>query len=110
MASSSKADIHREQSKSQARPKFDWPALRKAIAFYESEHLCYLPASWGRKNPSVKWEEYQGRLPTMGERATWFHDGKPSNIGVLCGGVSGRLVILAFNDQGGAREFFGEER
>jgi len=29
---------------------FDWPALREAIAFYEGEHLCYLPAEWGQKN------------------------------------------------------------
>ena len=35
-------------ARSQARPKFDWPKLRKAIEFYERERLCYLPASWGR--------------------------------------------------------------
>jgi len=91
-------------------PKFDWLKLRKAIEFYESEHLCYLPAGWGRKKPSVNWEEYQTRLPTMAEKAGWFHQGKPSNIGVLCGGVSGGLVILCFNDPDGAREFFGEEQ
>lgn len=99
-----------ETKQSQTRPKFDWSALRKAIAFYESEHLCYLPAGWGRKNPSVWWEEFQSRHPTMDEKAEWFHEGNPSNIGVLCGSVSAGLVILAFNDQGGAREFFGEEQ
>lgn len=96
-------------------PKFDWPAIRKAIAFYESEHLCYLPADWAHKDPSVdgralKWEPYQTRLPTRAEKAAWFHAGRPTNIGILCGGVSRGLVILAFNDQDGAREFFGEER
>ena len=96
-------------------PKFDWPALRKAIAFYESEHLCYLPADWGHKNPSVdgrdlKWEPYQTRLPTRAEKAAWFHAGRPTNIGILCGGVSGGLVMLCFNDQDGVREFFSEER
>jgi len=96
---------------SQARPRFDWPKLRKAIEFYEKERLCYLPAGWGRKNPSLdEWQPYQTRLPTIEEKAEWFHEGKPTNIGVLCGGISGGLVILAFNDQGGAPEFFGEEQ
>lgn len=92
-------------------PKFDWPALREAIAFYESEHLVYLPARWGRKNPSLnEWEPYQRRLPTMEEKAEWFREGKPTNIGVVCGDISGGLVILCFNDPDGVREFFGEER
>ncbi|GAI49268.1 unnamed protein product, partial [marine sediment metagenome] len=73
--------------------------------------MCYLPASWGRKNPSLnEWEEFETRLPTMAEKADWFHEGKPTGIGVVCGGVSRGLVILAFNDPNGAREFFGEER
>jgi hypothetical protein len=25
----------------------------------------------------------------MGEKAEWFHEGKPINVGVLCGGISG---------------------
>ena len=95
---------------SQVRPKFDWPKLRKAIEFYESEGLCYLPAGWGHKNPDVKWEEFQNRLPTLTEKAQWFCEGKPTNIGVLCGGVSRGLVILAFNNQNGACEFFGENQ
>ena len=108
--SNSKTNNTLRQGKGQARPKFDWLALRGAIAFYESEHLCYLPAGWGRKNPSVKWEQYQTRLPTIAEKTEWFHEGKATNVGVLCGAVSGGLVIFAFNDQNGAREFFGEER
>jgi len=94
---------------SQTRPKFDWPKLRQAIEFYTRERLCYLPANWGRKKPALdSWEEFQTRLPTMAEKAEWFHEGKPTNIGTLCGGISGGLVILCFNDQDGAREFFGE--
>ena len=103
-------DNNQNQGKSQARPRFSWSKLRKAIGFYERERLCYLPAGWGRKRPALdSWEEFKNRLPTMEEKAGWFHEGKPTNIGVLCGGVSGGLVILAFNDQGGPLEFFGEE-
>jgi putative DNA primase/helicase len=57
-----------------------------------------------------EWEEFETRLPNLEEKADWFHEGKPTNIGVLCGGISGGLVILCFNDPDGAREFFGEER
>lgn len=98
------------QDKSQPRPRFSWPKLRKAIEFYEKERLCYLPADWGRKNPGVKWEQYQTRLPTMEEKASWFREGKATNIGVLCGTVSGGLVILAFNGHDGPSEFFDEEQ
>ena len=51
---------------------FDWPALREAIAFYEGEHLCYLPAEWGQKKPAVQWERFQTRPPTIEEKTSWF--------------------------------------
>lgn len=109
--SSSTDDSNREQDKNQARPKFSWPELRKAIEFYEKERLRYLPAGWGGKKPSLEeWKQYQGRLPTLAEKADWFHEGKPTNIGVLCGAASGGLVLLCFNDPDGAREFWGEEQ
>ena len=107
--SSSKHNGRRQAKQSQVRPKFDWPKLRQAIELYERERLCYLPAAWGRKNPSLKWEQFQTRAPTLEEKAEWFQ-GKATNIGILCGGVSGGLVILCFNDPNGAVEFFGEER
>lgn len=98
-----------KQDRSQARPRFDWPKLRQAIEFYESERLCCLPAAWGHKKPSVSWEEYQTRLPTIAEKAEWFHEGRATNIGVLCGRISGDFIILCFNDPSGATEFFGDE-
>ena len=102
-------DNNQNRGESQAPPRFSWPKLRKAIQFYEKERLCYLPAGWGHKEPYVKWEEFQTRLPAAWEKAQWFQEGKPSNVGVLCGGASGGLVVLAFNDQDGGPEFFGEE-
>ncbi len=111
MAQNHFPNTKRGAGQSQARPRFSWPALRGAIAFYEKEGVCYLPAGWGRKNPALdSWEEFETRLPTMAEKADWFHEGKATNIGVVCGGVSGGLVILCFNAPDGAREFFEEER
>ena len=115
MENSSQSNNTPGQGEGQARPRFDWPKLRKSIEFYARERLCYLPADWAVKDPSVdgapiKWKQFQTRLPTIAETADWFHEGRPTNIGVICGGISGGLVILAFNEQDGAREFFGEER
>ena len=57
------------EDRSQARPQFSWPKLRKAIQFYERERLCCLPAGWGRKNPALdSWDEFQSRLPTIAEK------------------------------------------
>ena len=100
---------NQNQNKSQARPKFSWPELRKRIGFFEKEGVRYLPAGWGCKNPSVKWEQYQRCAPTMEEKAEWFHEGKPTNVGILGGAASGGLIILCFNAPDGAREFFNEE-
>ena len=93
---------------SQERPNFDWPKLRKAIGFYEREKLRYFPVIWGAKNPAINsWKTFQSRAPTLEEKATWFHEGKPTGIAIVCGAVSGGLVALCFNDPGGAEEFFG---
>jgi len=110
MHSTSEKNHTKPEDKSQERPEFNWPKLREAIEFYERERLCYLPAYWGHKDPYVKWEEFEARLPTRAEKAEWFHQGKPTNIGTLCGGISGGVVALCFNDPNGAAEFFGEER
>jgi len=112
MASTHFSDSNSKRGPRQSQaPKFDWPKLRQAIKFFEKQGVCYLPAGWGRKNPALdSWEEYQTRLPTMVEKADWFHEGKATNIGVVCGGISRGLVVLAFNDPNGAREFFEEER
>jgi len=111
MKDNSRNNDSKSEDKGQGQPRFSWPDLRKAIEFYEREGLCCLPAGWGRKNPSLEtWEEFETRLPTLEEKADWFHEGKPTNIGVVCGGISRGLVLLCFNDRDGAREFFGEER
>ena len=97
-------------SQSQAPPKFDWDKLRKAIEGYEKLGLRYIPLVWSDKKPAIKsWEPFQSRAPTSEELASWFHESKPANIGIICGAASGGLVALCFNTPRGALEFFGEE-
>lgn len=99
-----------EPKQSQRLPQFDWQKLRKAIEFYEREKLRYFPLIWGAKKPDISsWKPFQSRAPTFEELVSWFHEGKPSNIAIICGQASGGLVALCFNDSGGAPEFFGEE-
>lgn len=43
-----------------------------------------------------KWEEYQKRLPTEEELATWFGR-EGHNVGVVCGSVSQGLVVVDFD-------------
>ncbi|MDO9579083.1 MAG: bifunctional DNA primase/polymerase, partial [Bacteroidales bacterium] len=90
-------------------PKFNWEALQKALQFYEKERLRYFPLLWGQKKGTVKWEPLQSRAPTFAELAEWFQDGKPTNVAIICGGVSNGLVALCFNASDGASEFFGQK-
>lgn len=68
------------------------------------------PNHLSNDNPLQDRSQAQPKFDWDTETADWFHEGRPTNIGVVCGGISGGLVILAFNEQDGAREFFGEER
>ncbi len=91
-------------------PEFDWMALENAIAFYESDKLRYFPVVWKGKKPAIdSWKPFRSRVPSFEELASWFHEDKPTNIGIICGAASGGLVALCFNTPGGALEFFGEE-
>lgn len=65
---------------------------------------------WGAKNPAINaWKLYQTSAPAFEELVAWFHEGKPTNIAIICGRASGNLVALCFNDSGGAEEFFGPQ-
>jgi len=90
-------------------PKFDWEALQRFLQFYEKERLRYFPLIWGQKKGTVEWEPLQSRAPTFAELTDWFHEGKPTNVAIICGGASNGLVALCFNASDGASEFFGQK-
>jgi hypothetical protein len=61
--------------------------------------LCVLPARTDSKRPALAgWKEFQNRLPTEDEIATWFADA--AAMCVVAGAVSGNLEMLDF-DAGG---------
>jgi hypothetical protein len=69
------------------------PQLSTFVEKYSKEGLSFFPIPFKSKQSDMKWEEYQHRLPTPQETKTWFN-GHPTNIAVVCGKVSGNLVVL----------------
>lgn len=64
------------------------------------EALEYLDRGWavvpvppGAKSPSVKWREFQTRLPTIEEVEEWWALHPDAFVGVVTGAVSGIVVV-----------------
>ncbi len=65
--------------------------------FYHYNSFNVIPLSPGEKKPAVEsWQEYAKRGQTREEVIALFE--KPGNIAVICGDVSGSLVVLDFDD------------
>ncbi len=61
--------------------------------------LSILPLRPRDKKPNISsWTEYQARKPTEDEIRRWFSN-EDQNIGIICGKVSGNLVVLDFDNQ-----------
>jgi len=77
-----------------------YPMLATATSYLEAG-LCVLPACVQDKRPTLsRWKQYQQRLPTPQELATWFRNGSAACI--IAGTVSGQLEMIDF-DLGGDR-------
>ena len=65
---------------------------------YRNAGLSVIPIRLdGSKAPSIpSWSQYQQRIATNEEIATWFS--RPAGIGIVCGMVSGGLEVLDFDD------------
>jgi len=116
MASNHLSNTKREAKQSQARPRFSWLALQQALQFYQANHLCCIPVPFGEKNYNFYhagkqgWERFQKERSSQRQIDQWFTEDIPTNIAIVCGGVSNGLVALCFNDPNGAELFFGKER
>lgn len=59
--------------------------------------LSVIPLNPRDKKPAISsWAEFQTRLPTEKEINAWFSD-ENKNIGIICGKVSGDLVVIDFD-------------
>ena len=62
--------------------------------------LCIIPIKYGTKDePVCQWKCYQTKRPTMKQLREWFGAGR-RNLAVVCGAVSGGLVIRDFDKPG----------
>ena len=64
----------------------------KLLNFYREQGLSTIPIPYGKKEAAIKWQVYQKRLPTDAEITEFFN--KLTNIAIVCGKVSGNLVVL----------------
>src|SRR5437867_4468188 len=64
---------------------------------YASLGLSSIPLKAMSKLPDLAtWQQYQKRVPSEQERKAWFS--VPRNLAILCGAISGGLVVLDFDD------------
>jgi hypothetical protein len=53
----------------------------------------------GERRPAIpKWQNYQTKMPTEDEIRQWFSYEKPRNVAIVCGSVSGGLVVRDFDE------------
>lgn len=82
--------------------------LNSCLERYQRWGLSIIPIAHKSKKALVPWHEYQKRRPQAAELGEWFCDGEPKNIGIVCGRVSGNLVVLDFDtDDKWAEEKYG---
>ena len=75
--------------------------------FYITSGLSIIPLKPGEKAPLIEWKRYQEELPSIDEVTKWFKDCK-NNIAIVCGKVSGNLVVIDFDDKEVYEKFIKE--
>jgi hypothetical protein len=63
---------------------------------YQKWGFSTIPIRYRDKKPTIEWGEYQTRMPDNAELGDWFTDPE-TNIAIVCGAVSGNLVVLDFD-------------
>lgn len=64
---------------------------------YHALGLCIIPIKPRKKQPACRsWSQYQTNRPSEGQLRKWF--GTEKNLAVVCGPVSGGLIVRDFDD------------
>ena len=66
--------------------------------YYLRNGLNVIPLRYKDKKPILQWDKYQEQRVTQKEIENWFKD-KNVNIGIICGAVSGNLMVLDFDSE-----------
>jgi len=83
------------------------PTLKSAFKYHE-RRFCVIPVKYGGKNAEINWKQFQTEKPGKDQIREWFGDGQKHNLGVVCGKVSGGLVVLVFNRDEDFKPFFND--
>lgn len=59
---------------------------------FVSSGLSVIPVPFGKKNPVIKWKEYQSRFANDSELKRWFLE-NDNTLGFVTGKISGLIVI-----------------
>lgn len=57
------------------------------------------------KRPAIAWKKYQDTRPTYSQVTEWFIDGS-KNLGIVCGRVSGGLVVVDLDGEDAVQAFY----
>lgn len=76
------------------------PLLKAALEYRLIYKWSIIPLNG--KRPYREWAEFQTRLPTEQELRDWWHQWPKANIGVVCGRISG-LVVLDIDGKEGEK-------
>jgi len=75
--------------------------------FYYEKGLSIIPLKFKDKVPVIPWEKYQHERATIEVIEQWFKEGW-KNIGIVCGKVSGNLIVIDFDDEELFSKFISE--
>ena len=73
-------------------------AILEAATRYVGLGWSVTPVLKGTKRPPFPWGQYQKRHPNPDELASCFGDGSTHELAIICGEVSGGLVVVDFDD------------
>jgi len=70
------------------------------VWFYHKQGFSIIPIEKNGKRPNIPtWEQYQFARPDKDEIQHWLDAKLFDNIGIICGAVSGNLVVLDIDDE-----------
>ncbi len=81
--------------------------IKEAISLYEHWKVSFIPIIFKGKKPLAHWKQYQKHLPETNDIDKWWKQywSKKANIGIICGKVSGNLVVLDFDNEKPYQDF-----
>ncbi len=84
--------------------------MQAAALSYAARGWSVIPVEAGGKRPLVPWLEFQQRVATNEEIASWFGRWREANVGIVTGQVSRLLVVDVDPQHGGAESLAAMER